>query len=198
MSLPLAALSAVLTAAFAAVVTAAALLIGSVESDTSARAQCAQGEAARNPRQDGLVMPTNQNFRTIAEAERFACFTVPYPRDLGVWRFQGAIAHRSHDIDMILESGRGYRAVNLWYGDDRDGTMLRIDVFPGFLPQSSGPDRWERSIIQDVEARIGLGGPAPNFFTVEWLKDDTGFMAHGFFAGDFTRDDLMRILESIE
>jgi hypothetical protein len=143
-------------------------------------------------------MPTNAAFATIDEAARFVCFEVPYPRDHAGWTLQGVRAHRSHDLDTLIDDGRGFRTIDLDYATDRDGVMFQIQMTFGGLGTSSGTDREEPGVVQGVPAKIGLGGPDPDFITVAWLKDGIGFMARARLSPEFTRGELMRILESIE
>jgi len=143
-------------------------------------------------------MPTNRRFRTIAEAARFACFDVAHPRDPGEWRFQGAIAHRSHDIDMILSRGMGFRAVDVWYVDNRDDTLLQITVVPGGAPKNEGGDV-EMIELQGVDAeyRTRFSTASPNAVIVRWEAGGNGFHAIAHLTPEFTREELLRVLESI-
>jgi hypothetical protein len=163
------------------------------------RGECMSGADARNATDDssGLTLPENRVFSTIEEAQAFVCFRIPYPRDVGSWHFQGANVLRSHDLGTTLQDARGFRRVLLGYDDGRSGTLLRIEVIYGGIGEVSGGGAEEQTTIHGAPATVATGGPFPAFMGVHWEEHGIGFLATASLTPEFTRKDVLRILESI-
>jgi hypothetical protein len=163
------------------------------------RKDCVSGADAQNPTPDpsGLTLPENRVFSTIEEAQAFVCFRIPYPRDTEGWQFQAANALRSHDLGTLLQDARGFRRVMLGYDDGHDGSLLRIEVIYGSIGEVSGGGGEEQTTIHGAPATIATGGPFPAFMGVHWEEGSVGFLATASLTPEFTREDVLRILESI-
>jgi len=167
------------------------------------RDECVMGEAAINPRNDaapGLVPPSTAQFSSLEEAERYLCVSIPRPKDETRWRALGFSASRSHDLDTLIEweGERGNRMVHVSFVDDATGARLDCSFSFGSAINVDGQHEPEKITIQGEAGFLWLDSPDPGVISATWRRNEIGISVISHLEPQFTRDDFLRALETIE
>jgi hypothetical protein len=166
------------------VLVGAAIMLGFLFLTPEAQA-CANGPDAHNPTVvPGVYQPTERQFETIAEAERWICHSVAYPRSDAV-KLERVSAFRSGSLQQVVE-GDAYAEVRLSFRHASGGAIdLTVAPFKG---------------KGDLEARgrpASSARPSGAGFGDAWQADGLDFQMRAERAAGFTQADFDAIKESI-
>jgi hypothetical protein len=173
----------------------AAILIGFLFFSPDVQA-CANGEDAKNPEsQPGVTLPLERQFGTIAEAERFICHSIEYPRDEGL-TLERVSAFRSGSLQQVVE-GDANAEVRLEYKIAPSGRLLQLNVSPQDLGPPKASPQSQMLRVQGQEAVLTRGGPSPDYVQVDWRKNGLSFHAQSQLSDGFTQEGLLAVLNSV-
>ena len=155
---------------------------------------CANGADAKNPEsQPGVTLPVERQFETIAQAERFICHSIAYPRDESA-TLEGVTAFRSGSLQQVVE-GDATAEVRLQYRIAPSGRLLQLNVSPQDLGAPRASPQSQTLRVQGQEALLTPGGPSLDYVQVDWRKDGLSFHAQAQLSDGFTLEMLLVALE---
>lgn len=181
--------------AAALVVALVTVLLTSKEKDelTPLQAACLQDSS---PPAASRQLTSDGNFDSVDEAEAFICHEIAYPRDPQGWVYEDISAVRRASPRWIAR-GYGFASITLNYTLGRANPAdLRIEVSPfEIAPVTYGIV--DRILIRDAHADL-IYGKEPGHVILQWRNDGYSFYTEAKLTPEFTLDDLMAVLNSIE
>ena len=164
-------------------------------------APCASGEAAQNPLVNGRYETRTELYTEVEDAEAFICHDVPELTAEG-WALERIQAERSVPLEFLVE-GEGLGIVTLGYLEDASGRPLTIDAAPFFGPsyfESLIPPQHTADdvLVQGVPATVYRYGINPDQVKVIWHDDTLEHRATVMLDANFTQDDLLQVLQTLE
>ncbi|HLF78333.1 MAG TPA: hypothetical protein VJB57_12700 [Dehalococcoidia bacterium] len=122
---------------------------------------CANGADALNPTQTpGVSLPQERSFETIAEAERWICHSIVYPRTSDLTLYE-ITAWRGGDLQEVVE-GEVYAEITLLFGHN----ALRSEVGLRVIPSRGKRD------LETFNRVYGVIKPSEDRFEAHWQKND--------------------------
>ena len=164
-------------------------------------APCASGEAAENPFVNGRYETRTELFSNVRDAEAFICHSVPQVAAEG-WALERIQAERTVPLEFLVE-GEGLGVVTLGYLEDASGRPLTIDAAPFFGPsyfESLIPPQHTSDgvLVQGRPGTVYRYGINPDQVEVIWWDDTLEHRATVMLDANFTQDDLLQVLQTLD
>jgi hypothetical protein len=142
----------------------------------------------------------DRGFETIEEAEAFICHRIAYPRDPKGWLIEDLSAVRRAPPHEIAQ-GRGFASVTLNYRLAKGNASLRnADLRIEVSPFAIDPVTYgivDRVKIMGAKADV-IRGDDPNLVILQWRSSGYSFYTEARLSDDFSLDDLLTVLNTIE
>jgi hypothetical protein len=142
----------------------------------------------------------DRGFETIGEAEAFICHRIAYPRDPKGWLIEDISAVRRAPPREIAQ-GNGFASVTLNYRLARGNTSLRdTDLRIEVSPFAIDPVTYgivDRVKIMGAKADV-IRGHDPNLVILQWRSSGYSFYTEARLSNDFSLNDLLTVLNTIE
>jgi hypothetical protein len=150
----------------------------------------------RGAAETGGGLSPDSNFETVADAEAYICHRIAYPQDLGDWRIEDISAVRRPSAREVAER-RGFASVTLNYVLGRSKADLRIEVSP-FAIQPAEFGIVDRVPVMDTKAELIEGMDRPGHVVLQWRSSGYSFYTEAQLTDEFSLEDLLAVLNSIE
>jgi hypothetical protein len=143
----------------------------------------------------GGQLAADRGFGTMEEAEAFICHRIAYPRDLRGWMIEDISAVRRPSTREVAQ-GRGFASVTLNYMLGRTAADMRIEVSPFAIdPVTFGIV--DRVNIMGTWADL-IRGKDHNLVILQWRSSGYSFYTEAKLTDEFSLDELLAVLNSIE
>jgi len=140
-------------------------------------------------------LTSDRGFKTMEEAEAFICHRIAYPRDTRGWLIEDISAVRKPSTRAVAQ-GQGFASVTLNYVLGRTAADMRIEVSPFAIdPVTFGIV--DRVSIMGTWADL-IRGKDHNLVILQWRSSGYSFYTEAKLTDEFSLDDLLAVLNSIE